>query len=594
MNVLPAIRSTIHRIRIRNWGLGLRAKFIIVMVFVFVPVFALTAMGIWNRAQRRELSAIEMAQRLSSGTASSFQSYLHGLWNVELALGSALSTSGSTPPRALSSLLREQAKSNLGISEFVWNPVKQSQRPEADRLNGLAAARQSCVSRAIRGEEEIISDSVVAEGQEPIVVVARAIRQDDVLQGIVSADVRLREAWPQIVAKKGGPYHICLFDGQSRLVIRNDPIMEIGGAPPRPMAHAHNAGSEPQFGEKLMRDGCAGDSRLQTSTRVAGTGWRVNASVPQAEVMIYVYQDAIRDFLLLLGLGIVYVFFTILFGKMLLRRIHSLQRAALAVSQGDLTARAGACGCDELGQACAAFDRMVARLDHLEAERIRFLQVTAHELRNPMASIKGICALLRHRAAAGPPLELVPKLTIVEHEVDRLAYLLDEVLEAFRMQEGHLSLRIEPIDLVQVLNSALRPFRQFSSIHRFEISEPGRPVVVLGDDRRLEDVLRNLLSNAIKYWPEGGTIRIFVHVIPCSAIVAINDHGFGIPPDQLTRVFDPFYRGTNLAGRDPGGIGLGLYICRDIVERHGGRIWAESSDLTGTTFYVELPLKPEK
>ncbi len=235
-----------------------------------------------------------------------------------------------------------------------------------------------------------------------------------------------------------------------------------------------------------------------------------------------------------------------------------------------------------------------------ERDRARehLLHIAAHELRNPMAAVKGILQLLQRRLASGQkPEGLTEMMSIMEHEVDRLSSILNELLDAFRVQEGRLPLNFEPVDLAQVLAAALEPFRVGAERHRFTVAAPTRmdgaqgSVPVRGDYRRLEEVVRNLLSNAVKYSPDGGDIRITLGAEGGWASLAVTDDGVGIPGDQLDRVFEPFFRASNLAGRDPGGLGLGLYICRDIVQRHGGRIWAESHEGGGgTTFHVELPL----
>ena len=250
---------------------------------------------------------------------------------------------------------------------------------------------------------------------------------------------------------------------------------------------------------------------------------------------------------------------------------------------------------------------MVAALARESAKnRAGFLQIVAHELRNPMAAVKGICSLLRLNAGSpgvGPSRDTARMAEIMEREVDRLSDLLNEVLEAFLVQEGRLSLKRERVNLMDVVTSALRPFQAMSGTsgrfgkHCFVLEGAGWSKedgtwILLGDSNRLELMVSNLLSNAVKYSPDGGEVRLSLTVEPQRgrAVFAVKDEGIGIPKDQLANVFERFYRANNLTGRDPGGIGLGLYICRDIVERHGGRIWAESDAGLGTTFRVELPV----
>lgn len=225
-------------------------------------------------------------------------------------------------------------------------------------------------------------------------------------------------------------------------------------------------------------------------------------------------------------------------------------------------------------------------------ERTRFLQVAAHELRNPMTGAKGILALLRRRVDAGRPVgDLAGMMEVLEGEINRLSALLDDILEAFRLQEGRLAYHFERVDLVALVAETLRSFQAVEETHALVTSGlADGPAWVWGDAGRLEEVVRNLLSNAVKYSPAGGEVRVAVSTRGRRALLTVSDSGLGVPPDQLEHIFEPFFRGSNLAGRDPGGLGLGLYICREVVKRHAGRIWAASKEGTGTTFCVEIPL----
>lgn len=227
------------------------------------------------------------------------------------------------------------------------------------------------------------------------------------------------------------------------------------------------------------------------------------------------------------------------------------------------------------------------------SDRNRFLQIAAHELRNPLATAKSVAALMRRRGERGMAVtDVVPMARMVEQEIDRVAALVNEILDAFRAQEGRVELKPERLDLTKVIRSATEPMSAvLSGTHRLVVRgcEEGR-FWIDGDCRRLEEVVRNLLGNAIKYSPDGGDIQITVAASDAYVRVSVADEGIGIPAAHLDRVFEQFFRAGNLDGRDPGGLGLGLFICRDIIHRHGGHIWVESIPGKGTTFHVEIPM----
>lgn len=225
-------------------------------------------------------------------------------------------------------------------------------------------------------------------------------------------------------------------------------------------------------------------------------------------------------------------------------------------------------------------------------DRALLLQMAAHDLRNPITVLKGFLTLMRRQTVTGKPIDDLTQMTeVMGREVDRLAGLLNEIVDAFRAREGRLALTMRLVDLVEVATSALQPFRATDERHRFvlETACPG-PIWVRGDAGRLAEVIRNLLSNAAKYSPDGGDVRLSLNVQGRRARVSVRDSGVGVPGDELRRVFEAFFRASNLSDRDPGGFGLGLFICREIVRHHGGRIWVESVEGAGATFHVELPL----
>jgi signal transduction histidine kinase len=231
-------------------------------------------------------------------------------------------------------------------------------------------------------------------------------------------------------------------------------------------------------------------------------------------------------------------------------------------------------------------------LEQRDQARLEFLQIAAHELRTPMTAIKGACGLLGQMLPPSDRQTAVNRLCeIVDLEVDHLSSLLDEVLQAFRLQAGHLPFDFKRVDLNSVVDAALAPFTLSEHGSRLVFNGVGEgEVMVDGDSRRLGEVVRNLVHNALKYSEGSGDVTVRVVVGDGKVLLTITDHGIGIPEGELSEIFEAFHRAANLVGRDPGGLGLGLKICQEIVLQHHGRIWAESEPGRVTTFFVELPL----
>lgn len=225
-----------------------------------------------------------------------------------------------------------------------------------------------------------------------------------------------------------------------------------------------------------------------------------------------------------------------------------------------------------------------------EAVRVRedFLSIASHELKTPLTPLSLRLQVLEQQAGAGQPVE--PEMVkAARRSLARLSTLVGDLLDASRIATGRLMIRRQPLDFRALVQETVTLFAASCPSHPVLLEEPEQPLMVLGNEERLEQVLENLLENAAKYSPEGSSIRVKLEASPGQLTLSVMDQGIGLAPDQQRYLFERFYRARN-ARSAPGGLGLGLYIARDIVERHEGKIWAQSQPLKGTTFYVSLPL----
>ncbi|RKI12974.1 PAS domain S-box protein [Corallococcus sp. AB030] len=221
-----------------------------------------------------------------------------------------------------------------------------------------------------------------------------------------------------------------------------------------------------------------------------------------------------------------------------------------------------------------------------------FLAAASHELRTPLAAAKGHAHLallkLGGQTEAGPG----KSLQIINRQIDRMAKLVEDLLDISRLQAGRLSLELEPFDLSQLVLETRDRMAVLSQTHELKVEVPER-LEGTWDRGRLDQVLTNLLSNAIRYSPEGGQVLVRLAVEGDSGVhLSVKDQGVGIPSEKQRLIFERFGRAH---GSKYGGLGLGLTISQGIVEQHGGRIWAESTGTVGqgSTFNVWLPRRTE-
>ena len=254
-------------------------------------------------------------------------------------------------------------------------------------------------------------------------------------------------------------------------------------------------------------------------------------------------------------------------------------------------------------QTTAARERL---LEHAEAARVEairavaardaFLSLAAHELRTPLTALLGNAQLLRRRLDRQDPVgpreqRLVGALT---ERAERMRRLIEQLLDVARLQGQGLTLDLKDVDLRalvgQTVETATHAAGDEAHPIRLVTTEEEGPLLVSGDELRLEQAMDNLLSNAIKYSPGGGRITVAVSRQGTTACVAVTDEGIGIPPESLPRVFEQFYRAANVSPASIGGLGVGLYVVKEIVTRHGGTVEAASAEGAGSTFTLVLPL----
>lgn len=242
----------------------------------------------------------------------------------------------------------------------------------------------------------------------------------------------------------------------------------------------------------------------------------------------------------------------------------------------------------------------VSALKEAEALKDEFIGIAAHELRNPLAVLKGFSQTLIVQTARGKGPQLtdwqIEALDGIDQSTLRLVELIDDLLDVTRLQAGQLELHIEPTNLIDLARRVIGKLRITTEQHTLDLHTSLEYLVVSLDPRRMEQVLNNIIGNAIKYSPDGGTIDVTISE-DCEqqlALISVKDQGIGIPVQQQSRVFGRFVRADNARAYGIGGTGLGLYLSRELVERHGGRIWFESAEGKGSTFSISLPLEQQE
>ena len=234
--------------------------------------------------------------------------------------------------------------------------------------------------------------------------------------------------------------------------------------------------------------------------------------------------------------------------------------------------------------------RDITALQELDRKKDEFLSVASHELRTPLTTIKGYTQLLAQSSEDLAGKDRLTYLNAVLSEIDRMMGLITELLDVSRIETNRLQLEPQPVRWLEFLQRRATAFR---------VQNPGRKIAfeaalgettLMVDPDRIRQVIDNLLSNAIKYSPDTGEIVIRAQIADGHMLTSVIDHGIGIPRDEIPRLFERFHRARNVSSRYYGGLGLGLYIAKAIVEAHKGSISVASEEGEGATFTFRLPM----
>ncbi len=253
----------------------------------------------------------------------------------------------------------------------------------------------------------------------------------------------------------------------------------------------------------------------------------------------------------------------------------------------------------EHAQLYARLQEEQARAQEAEHTRAEFASMISHELRTPLALIKAYVATLLR-----PGLHLAPEtvrrfLEGIDAATDRLRRLIDNLLSTTTLESGAFRTQPRPIEVHELLRNAIAGVAVLAGSRPIEIAAPAEEVWLLADPDQLTQVIENLIGNALKYAPGTSPVRVVAERLPACLRISVLDSGPGLPPETLELVFEKFYRVGGASseavpgsggGRRPPGVGLGLFICKRIIEAHGGRIWAENLPEGGAAFRFELPV----
>ena len=276
--------------------------------------------------------------------------------------------------------------------------------------------------------------------------------------------------------------------------------------------------------------------------------------------------------------------------------LHSMSRAISLMSKGDFSVRAlPGNGHDELNELANPFNSMCAKMELLDDSRNKFVSDASHEMKTPLATMKILVDSLLNQSGEMDKDIYNEFLGDISHEIDRLTYLINDLLVLVRMDNTQVAADMVPIQITDLLDKVRHKLQPLAAMKGIDIifKAEGDPTV-MGNSMKLQQAFTNLVDNAIKYSSEDTTITVSVTKNSEYAVASVIDQGIGISNENLERIFERFYRVDKARSRETGGTGLGLSIVEGIVKQHNGHIDVHSKQGRGTTFTVSLPLQTHK
>ncbi len=395
---------------------------------------------------------------------------------------------------------------------------------------------------------------------------------------------------PVVVAPNGGRT-LLVMDGAGRVIAATGGTAELVGGLSKLVARRVS-------GEQIVGAGTA--EQLVGLAQVAGGDWTVVVVRPASGALDSVYRARELTFAVLLLAIVAAVAAGALIARRLIHPLYILTYAADQLADGDASAPLPETALTEVARVSAAFDHMrqqVMRAAATREEAIRardvFFSVAAHELKTPLAAMMGQAQLFQRRSLREQTLNERDQqtLSVILAQTRRLSNLVAALLDVSRLQQGHLPLELSPHSLAELVRRMVEEIQPTLERHVLRVYEDAPLPPVVCDALRLEQALHNLISNAVKYSPLGGEVAVRLGCAGDSATIAVVDQGIGIPEEALPRLFAQFYRAPNAERQHISGLGIGLYVVREIMTLHGGTVTVASREGQGSTFMLHLPLE---
>ena len=428
----------------------------------------------------------------------------------------------------------------------------------------------------------------------PVMRLATQIRnKDNKIIGVVSAEVSLAQA-DKLIADivLGGEGYLYLIEksgnviasGNGRVVEVGDNLLDI----PRVKDFANDKNDGIKFTRNL-----ANREVVFSGLHIKTLDWHIFSEWPVKDAFNVIGNILYGSFFASFGILILIIIMASYFTSKIVKPIKILSRGAKEISDGNLDCEIELKTNDEFEVLGGRFNKMIAVLKENRKLRDEFVFIAAHELRTPVTAIRGYLSMVLEGTFGKVPEKIKENLIIVNKSNDRLVRLVQDLLEVARSEAGKMKIEMKKINISRQINDVAEELKSLALEKNIKINySRAKDFFVFSDEYKLKEVLINIIGNAIKYTVSNGSIDVSHKIKDGFLITRVKDHGIGMNKEQMEKLFTKFYRVQTDVTAKIEGTGLGLFICKEIIERMDGKVWVESEAGKGSVFTFSLKLKP--
>ncbi len=576
--------------------------FKILLIIGIVPLLIIAFVHLATVAKTRLENVSELQLQVINGTTEKLKRYFDqktDVFNLVIELTPVPDNISETNLASLNFLIDELKAETDDVKEISFvdkngNEIVKRSEAQAEPILENVAERDD-FQAAISGKDYFSPISFTPEG--PIMQIASQIenRNREII-GVISAKINLKQIEDIISKIKiGNQGFIYLIDADGNLITSSNKNFAKSGQNLSQINLIKDVLNGKVHEGKSLEDiykNLLGQRVIFSAKPIETINWFLVSEWPWEDAFSVIWALIIRTFLIIFVTLILIIGFSLLFTQWVVRPVETLGQGADEISKGNLDYRISIKTGDELEKLGERFNKMIKVLKENQELRDEFVFIAAHELRAPVTVIRWYLEMILNGNFGKVEKKMEEALKFTENSNKRLIKLVQDLLEVARSEAGKMGIRVEPVLIKENIKEVLKGLGNSAANKGIKLiyQELEKDIKVKADPYKLKEVITNLVDNAIKYTIKAGEITVNHEIEDNYLITNIKDQGIGISEENMKKLFTKFFRVRIKETQDIEGTGLGLFICKEIVERMGGKIWAKSQLGKGSTFSFSLPL----